>query len=169
MPTENKQIAPFQREERRMTGQSAVTAAEELKAVRHWRGKHALAIRERDALRLRLNAADQLNDELGASLKDLISAVRSINRSPVYKVTVIGDDEPQYRQRKEWIDGVLELCDKASAGLEQPAKAFGFSVVVDPTLAPNEMRLVQPAPVAVAPDFKMIGTEPMPPMEYDEP
>jgi hypothetical protein len=101
---------------------------------------------ERDALQLRLNAADQRNDELGASLKDLISAVRSINRSPAYKVTVIGDDEPQYRQRKEWIDWVLELCDKASAGLEQPATAFGFPVVVDPALASNEMRLVQPAP-----------------------
>jgi hypothetical protein len=101
---------------------------------------------ERDALQLRLNAADQRNDDLGASLKDLISAVRSINRSPAYKVTVIGDDEPQYRQRKEWIDWVLELCDKASAGLEQPATAFGFPVVVDPTLAPNEMRLVQPSP-----------------------
>jgi len=73
------------------------------------------------ALQLRLNAADQRNDELGASLKDLISAVRSINRSPAYKVKVIGDDEPQYRQRKEWIDWVLELCEKASAGLEQPA------------------------------------------------
>lgn len=32
---------------------------------------------------------------------------------------------------------------------EQPATAFGFPVVVDPTLAPDEMRLVQPAPAAV--------------------
>lgn len=31
---------------------------EELDAVLHWRGKHAQAIRERDALQLRLNAAD---------------------------------------------------------------------------------------------------------------
>ncbi|WP_445572128.1 hypothetical protein [Pseudomonas sp. E102] len=102
---------------------------------------------ERDALQLRLNAADQRNDDLGASLKDVISAVRSINRSPAYKVTVIGDDEPRYRQRKEWIDWVLELCDKASAGLERPATAFGLPVVVDPTLAPKEMRLVQSEPL----------------------
>jgi hypothetical protein len=156
--------------ERRMTGQPPVTAAEELEAVRYWRGKHTQAIRERDALQLLLNDRDEQNhsleqrrqaeqqsgmaaerrvQELQATLKDLISAVRSINRSPAYKVTIIGDDEPQYRQRKEWIDWVLELCDKASAGLEQPATAFGFPVVVDPTLAPNEMRLVQPAPVAV--------------------
>lgn len=36
--------------ERRMTGQPAVTAAEELAAVLHWRGKHSQAIRERDVL-----------------------------------------------------------------------------------------------------------------------
>ena len=37
---------------------------EELDAVLHWRCKHAQAIRERDALQLRLNAADQRIDEL---------------------------------------------------------------------------------------------------------
>ncbi|SDB54121.1 hypothetical protein [Pseudomonas sp. NFACC13-1] len=52
--------------ERRMTGQPPVTAAEELEAVQHWRGKHALAVRERDALQQRLNAADQRIDELTA-------------------------------------------------------------------------------------------------------
>jgi hypothetical protein len=52
--------------ERRMTGQPPVTAAEELDAALHWRGKHAQAIRERDALQLRLNAADQRIDELTA-------------------------------------------------------------------------------------------------------
>ena len=51
MPTENKPAEQF-------------TAAEELDAVLHWRGKHAQAIRERDALQLRLNAADQRIDEL---------------------------------------------------------------------------------------------------------
>ncbi|MEI7052155.1 hypothetical protein WCL09_17340 [Pseudomonas koreensis] len=45
MPTENKQSAP-------------VTAADELDAVLHWRDKYAQAIKERDALQLRLNAAD---------------------------------------------------------------------------------------------------------------
>ena len=51
MPTENKSAEP-------------VTAAEELDAVLHWRDKHTQAIRERDALQLRLNAADQRIDEL---------------------------------------------------------------------------------------------------------
>ena len=51
MPTENKPAAP-------------VTVAEELDAVPHWRDKHTQAIRERDALQLRLSAADQRIDEL---------------------------------------------------------------------------------------------------------
>jgi hypothetical protein len=63
---------------------------------------------ERNALQLRLNAADQRIDEL-------ISAVRSINRSKHHEVFVPGDDEPQYRQRKEWVNWVLSLCDEASA------------------------------------------------------
>ena len=95
MPTENKPAAP-------------VTAAEELDAVLHWRDKHTQAIRERDTLQLRLNAADQRIDEL-------VSAVRSINRGRRHEVFVPGDDEPQYRQRKEWVDWVLSLCDEASA------------------------------------------------------
>ena len=94
MPTENKPVKP-------------VTAAEELDAVLHWRGKHAQAIKERDALQLRLNAAEQRIDEL-------VSAVRSINRGRCHEVFVPGDDEPQYRQRKEWVDWVLSICDEAS-------------------------------------------------------
>ncbi|WP_248769118.1 hypothetical protein [Pseudomonas sp. MWU12-2345] len=39
-----------------------VSAAEELDAVLHWRGKHTQAIRERDALQQRLTAADERND-----------------------------------------------------------------------------------------------------------
>jgi hypothetical protein len=37
---------------------------EELDAVLHWRGKHAQAIRERDALQQRLTAADERADVL---------------------------------------------------------------------------------------------------------
>ncbi|UVE47574.1 hypothetical protein KS461_09885 [Pseudomonas chlororaphis] len=50
--------------ERRMTGQPPVTAAEELDAVLHWRGKHAQVIRERAALQSDLNERDQRVDEL---------------------------------------------------------------------------------------------------------
>ncbi|WP_456021537.1 hypothetical protein [Pseudomonas protegens] len=57
MPTENKQNTP-------------ATTADELDAVLHWRDKHAIAIKERDALLLRLNAADQRLDELGTQLAE---------------------------------------------------------------------------------------------------
>ncbi|MFP5500734.1 MAG: hypothetical protein ACLGJE_31735 [Gammaproteobacteria bacterium] len=47
--------------ERRMTGQPAVSAAEELDAVLHWRTKHAQAIKERDALQRKLTAATAMH------------------------------------------------------------------------------------------------------------
>ncbi|MDF2792279.1 MAG: hypothetical protein K0S85_32 [Pseudomonas orientalis] len=69
---------------------------------------------ENRALQERLTVQDQRVDDLRSVFKDLISAVRSINRSPQYEVRVVGDDEPQYRQRKEWVDWILELCDEAT-------------------------------------------------------
>ena len=47
---------------------NAIKTIEELDAVLHWRNKHAIAIKERDALQLRPNAADQRVDELTAEL-----------------------------------------------------------------------------------------------------
>jgi len=76
-------------------------------------------VAERDALQLRLTAADERWDEL-------VSAVRSINRSPHYMVKVIDDEQPQYRQRKEWIDWVLELCDAAPAANERSNKDYAI-------------------------------------------
>lgn len=84
---------------------------------------------ERDALQLLLNDRDEQLHTLEQSrrahfenaqaaerrIDELTSAVRSINRSKHHEVYVPGDDEPQYRQRKEWIDWVLSLCDGASA------------------------------------------------------
>lgn len=72
------------------------------------------AFKRMEALQQRLNTADQRMDEL-------ISAVRSINRGKRHEVFVPGDDEPQYRQRKEWVDWILNLCGEAPASLEQPA------------------------------------------------
>jgi len=62
---------------------------------------------ERDALHERLTSTDQRLDEL-------ISAVRSINHAKHHEVFVPGDDEPQFQQRKEWVDWLLGLCDAAS-------------------------------------------------------
>ena len=74
---------------------------------------------ERDALQQRLTAADERWDEL-------VSAVRSINRSPHYMVKAIDDDQPQYRQRKEWIDWVLGICDAAPTSGERSNKDYAI-------------------------------------------
>lgn len=75
-----------------------------------------------DSLQKRLKVQEQRVDELRSVFSDLISAVRSINRSPQYEVRVTGDDEPQYRQRKEWVDWILELCDEATTALNPTAE-----------------------------------------------
>lgn len=45
-----------------------IQTVEELDAVLHWRGKHAQAIKERDALQQRMNNTDQTNAELRVAL-----------------------------------------------------------------------------------------------------
>ncbi|MBP5968680.1 hypothetical protein [Pseudomonas iridis] len=64
---------------------------EELDAVLHWRGKHAQAIRESDALQLRLNVADQRIDELEGQLSRL-SAIGELIRSQDNRCT----DQPMF-------------------------------------------------------------------------
>lgn len=58
---------------------------------------------------------------MGEKCKQLVSAVRSLNRSKSHEVPkpITGDGEPCYWQRKEWIDWVLELADEAEAELKQ--------------------------------------------------
>ncbi|MGY4639004.1 hypothetical protein [Pseudomonas sp. TE24901] len=75
--------------------------------------------RREKELQQRLTAADERWDEL-------VSAVRSINRSPHHMVKAIDDDQPQYRQRKEWIDWVLELCDAAPTSTERSNKDYAI-------------------------------------------
>lgn len=45
-----------------------IQTVEELDAVLHWRGKHAQAIKERDALQQRMNDTDQANADLRVAL-----------------------------------------------------------------------------------------------------
>ncbi|KAE9648043.1 hypothetical protein EJA70_02990 [Pseudomonas sp. PB103] len=72
---------------------------------------------ERDGLQLSLTTADQTIDDLQAAIArrnqridELVSAVRSINHAKHHEVLLPGDDEPQYPQRKEWVDWILGLC-----------------------------------------------------------
>lgn len=55
---------------------------------------------------------------------ELISGIRSINRSKHQRVMVDGDDEPCYWQRGEWVEWILQLADEAES-----------SVAVDPAPA----------------------------------
>lgn len=48
---------------------AAPTAAEELDSVRHWRGKHAEALRQRDQLQADLTARDEQIDQLQQALR----------------------------------------------------------------------------------------------------
>ena len=59
---------------------------EDLDAVLHWRNKHAIAIKERDALQQRLNAADQQIDELGQSKELLREAYNEASPRLPYRI-----------------------------------------------------------------------------------
>ncbi|MBS7845343.1 hypothetical protein KFF47_21385 [Pseudomonas fluorescens] len=56
-----------------------IQTVEELDAVLHWRGKHAQAIRERDALQQRLTAADEREDALGSLVPEAELALKALN------------------------------------------------------------------------------------------
>jgi len=51
-----------------------IQTVEELDAVLHWRGKHAVAIKERDALQQRLTAADERADMLEGLLRRVVDS-----------------------------------------------------------------------------------------------
>ncbi|WP_440061506.1 hypothetical protein ACTAB0_11685 [Pseudomonas syringae] len=54
-------------------------------------------------------------DEQAKALATLISVARTVNRNAASETRVPSDDEPQYRQRKEWIEYLLETCAEAEA------------------------------------------------------
>ncbi|MCO8161026.1 hypothetical protein NJC38_02530 [Pseudomonas sp. 21LCFQ010] len=68
--------------------------------------------------------AERLPDSEGVAdaLKRVINAARTINFGPQYAKHVVGDDDPQYLQRHEWVEYLLETCSEAEAQLNaQPA------------------------------------------------
>lgn len=105
-----------------------IQSVEELDAVLHWRGKHAIAVRERDGLQLSLNTADQTIDDLSAAVSRRTKRVRELEARLAYAV-----------------DALNEVV-KASAIYEKP-----FEIA---TLAIGEISAMaeQPAPVEVVPD-----------------
>jgi hypothetical protein len=132
---------------------------------------------ERDALQLRLNAADQRIDELtppvspdpvtwGApkTVRQLIQQLQTLDQDlrPLSMLRVPGNvfEDGKERTRAvhlsishervdgQWLTPFKSEGEKVLAfwcRMERPAPMFGFPVVIDPTLAPDEMRLVMPA------------------------
>ncbi len=50
---------------------------------------------------------------------ELISYARSVNRSRFHTMKKdVDDDKPVFWQRKEWIEGLLQICDEAEAIIE---------------------------------------------------
>ena len=59
-----------------------------------------------------------MSDTLKEKAREVVSAIRSINRSSSEEVMIYGDDQPCYWQRKEWIEWMLELASE----LEEASK-----------------------------------------------
>lgn len=53
------------------------------------------------------------NAEPSTDLYELARAVKTVNRSARHRILVAGDDEPCYWQRKEWVEWIVSLADKA--------------------------------------------------------
>jgi len=86
---------------------------------------------ERDALQLRLNTADQRIDEMDTALNRIYT-----------RCEAFADDDRDMRVAS--VEVVRDIAAKAISTGARPATVFSFPVVVDPTLAPNEVRLVLP-------------------------
>lgn len=56
--------------------------------------------------------------ELKDKVLRFVSAVQTINVGKRHEIMVDGDDEPQYTQRKEWVEYILDLAKE----LEHEAK-----------------------------------------------
>lgn len=85
---------------------SVIQTIEELDAVLHWRNKHAIAIKERDALQLLLNDRDEQLHTLEQSrrshfenaqaaerrIDDLLAEIATVRQGPCKMI--VGDELP---------------------------------------------------------------------------
>ena len=53
-----------------------------------------------------------MSDELREKAKEVVSAIRSINKSPHHLVVIDEDEDPCYWQREEWVEWILEMADE---------------------------------------------------------
>ena len=143
---------------------AAPTAAEELDSVRHWRGKHAEAIRERDDLQKRwdsINSAYQrrtaMNDQLQADLTERDEQIDALRQGMkgdydldawlafVEEAPLLRLDAGRYR----WL---------RSRDLEAISQGGVFAGLTPDNLVLNEETLDQAIDAAMAPDFVELST-----------
>lgn len=101
--------------ERRMTGQPAVSAAEELDAVLYWRKKHANGLKTRDALQALLTAADERADALEAEVARLNKVKLSLKELADSRA----DNCRVYRQHLTVALALAEKVRDASLGMQR--------------------------------------------------
>jgi hypothetical protein len=58
-------------------------------------------------------------NSLDECIKELVGAIRSVNRSKNQMIEIEGDDDPCFWQRKEWIDWILDLANDAESVLKK--------------------------------------------------
>lgn len=57
-------------------------------------------------------------DELKQKSAEMVSAVRSINRSRHQELKIPNDDDPVYWQRKEWVEWILDLANELDRAIQ---------------------------------------------------
>jgi len=107
-----------------------IQTVEELDAVLHWRGKHALAIKERDALQQRLTAADERNDNRDSEIFAQVQSAlrRSFSLGQIYWQQADSDSTCQQNKSDQTMETqeqhILNVLKSVGAALK-PAEGGG--------------------------------------------
>ncbi|MGU9856207.1 hypothetical protein [Pseudomonas sp. LF245] len=109
-----------------------IQSVEELDAVLHWRGKHAIAVRERDGLQLSLNTADQTIDDLSAAVSRRTKRVRELEARLAYAVYALNEVVKASAIYEKPFEIATLAIGEISAMAEQPAPVTVREFVANP-------------------------------------
>lgn len=123
-------------------------------AVLHWRLKHAVANRKCSALQERLNVADQRNDDLETELKVTKQALNSLKGE---RASTVQCQFPQACTTRCDCDIPDFSPGNGNKARRRAEAVLGLKIVEDPTLAPGEIKMVQPLPKCVDPFTVCLG------------